>query len=65
MPYPVKCLLKVYEDMVDSANLQVFLAEDPEIEYLFCVRAELFFFKLKYMYLAKKDDRNVVRNGKV
>ena len=31
MPYPVKGLLKVYEDMVE-----ILLAEDPEIEYLFC-----------------------------
>ena len=37
MPYPVKGLLEVYEDMVEILLvLQVFLAEDPEIEYLFC-----------------------------
>ena len=37
MPYPVKCLLEVYEDMVEILlMLQVFLDEDPEIEYLFC-----------------------------
>ena len=37
MPYPVKGLLEVYEDMVEILlMLQVFLAEDPEIEYLFC-----------------------------
>ena len=37
MPYPVKCLLEVYEDMVEILlMLQVFLAEDPEIEHLFC-----------------------------
>ena len=35
MPYPVKGLLEVNEDMVEIL-LQVFLAEDPEIEYLFC-----------------------------
>ena len=35
--YPVKGLLEVYEDMVEGLlMLQVFLAEDPEIEYLFC-----------------------------
>ena len=34
MPYPVKGLLEVYEDMVEILlMLQVFLAEDPEIEY--------------------------------
>ena len=33
MPYPGKGLLEVYEDTVEM--LQVFLAEDPEIEYLF------------------------------
>ena len=32
MPYPVKGLLEVYEDMVEILlMLQVFLAEDPEI----------------------------------
>ena len=37
MPYPVKGLLKVYEDMVEILlTLHVLLAEDPEIEYLFC-----------------------------
>ena len=37
MPYPVKGLLEVYEDMVEILlMLQVFLAEDPETEYLFC-----------------------------
>ena len=37
MPYPVKGLLEVYEDMVEILlMLQVFLAEDSEIEYLFC-----------------------------
>ena len=36
MPYPVKGLLEVYEDMVEILlMLQVFLAEDPEIEYVF------------------------------
>ena len=37
MPYPVKGLLEVYEDMAEILlMLQVFLAEDPEIEYFFC-----------------------------
>ena len=37
MPYPVKGLLEVYKDMVEILlMLQAFLAEDPEIEYLFC-----------------------------
>ena len=37
MPYHVKGLLEVYEDMVEILlMLQVFLAEDPESEYLFC-----------------------------
>ena len=37
MPYPVKGLLEVYEELVEILlMLQVFLAEDPEIEYLFC-----------------------------
>ena len=37
MPYPVKGLLEVHEDMVEILLMQqVFLAEDPEIEYLFC-----------------------------
>ena len=37
MPYPVKGLLEVYEDMIEILlMLQVFLAEDPEIDYLFC-----------------------------
>ena len=37
MPYSVKGLLEVFEDMVEILlMLQVFLAEDPEIEYLFC-----------------------------
>ena len=37
MPYPVKGLLEVYEDMVEILlMLQAFLTEDPEIEYLFC-----------------------------
>ena len=37
MPYPVKGLLEVYEDMVEILlMLQVFLAENPVIEYLFC-----------------------------
>ena len=37
MPYPVKGLLEVYEDMVEILlMLEVFLAEDPETEYLFC-----------------------------
>ena len=37
MPYTVKGLLEVYKDMVEILlMLQVFLAEDPEIEYLFC-----------------------------
>ena len=37
MPYPVKGLLEVYEDKVEILlMLQVFLAENPEIEYLFC-----------------------------
>ena len=35
MPFHVKCLLEVYEDMVEIL-LQVFLAEDLEIKYLFC-----------------------------
>ena len=34
---PFKGLLEVYEDMVEILlMLQVFLAEDPEVEYLFC-----------------------------
>ena len=34
VPYPVKGLFEVYEDMVEILlMLQVFLAEDPEIEY--------------------------------
>ena len=34
MPYPVKGLFEVYEDMVEILlMLQVFFAEDPEIEY--------------------------------
>ena len=37
VPYPDKGLLEVYEDMVEILlKLQVFLAEDPETEYLFC-----------------------------
>ena len=37
MPYPVKSLLEVYEDKLEILlMLQVFLAEDPEIEFLFC-----------------------------
>ena len=37
MPYPVKGLLEVYEDMVEILLMpQVFLAANPEIEYLFC-----------------------------
>ena len=37
VPYSVKGLLEVYEDMVEILLiLQVFLTEDPEIEYLFC-----------------------------
>ena len=35
--YPIKGLLEVYKDMVEILlMLQVFLTEDPEIEYLFC-----------------------------
>ena len=38
MSYPVKGSLEVYEDMVEILlMLQVFLTEDPEIEYLFCI----------------------------
>ena len=37
MQYPVKGLSEVYEDMVEILlMLQVILAENPEIEYLFC-----------------------------
>ena len=37
MPYPVKGILEVYEDMEEILlMLQGFLAEDSEIEYLFC-----------------------------
>ena len=37
MPYPIKGLLEVYEDMIENLlMLQVFLAENPETEYLFC-----------------------------
>ena len=37
MPHPAKGLLEDYEDIVEILlMLQVFLAEDPEIEYLFC-----------------------------
>ena len=36
MPYPVKNLLEIYEDIVEILlMLKVFLAEDPETEYLF------------------------------
>ena len=36
MSYPVRGLLEVYEDIVEIVlMLQVFLAEDPEIDYLF------------------------------
>ena len=35
MPYPVKGLLEVYENMV-LLMLQVLLAEHPENKYLFC-----------------------------
>ena len=35
--YPVKGLLEVYKEMVEILlMLQVFLAQNPEIEYLFC-----------------------------
>ena len=35
MPFPVKGLLKIYENMPDILLiLKVFLAVDPEIEYL-------------------------------
>ena len=35
--YPAKGLLEVFDDMIEILlMLQVFLAEDPEIEYLFC-----------------------------
>ena len=37
MPYPVKGLLEVYEDIIEFLLvLLVFLAEDPETECLFC-----------------------------
>ena len=37
VPYPVKWLLEVYDDMVEILlMLQVFLAEDLEIVCLFC-----------------------------
>ena len=37
MLYPVKGLLEVYEEMVEILlMMQVFFAEDPESEYLFC-----------------------------
>ena len=37
MPYPDQGLQEVYEDMVEILLLlRVFLAEDPDIEYLFC-----------------------------
>ena len=33
MPYPVKGLLEVYEDIIENLlMLQVFLTEDPEID---------------------------------
>ena len=35
--FPEKILFEVYEDKVEILlMLQVFLAEDPEIKYLFC-----------------------------
>ena len=38
MPYPVKGILEGCEDMVAILlMLQVFLGEDPVIEYLFCL----------------------------
>ena len=37
MSYLVKGLLEVYEDMVEILlMMQLFLAEDHEVEYLFC-----------------------------
>ena len=37
MLYPVKGPLQVYEDKVEILlTLQVFLAEDPQIEHVFC-----------------------------
>ena len=37
MPCPVKDLHEIYEDMEEILlMLQVFLAEDPEVEYLLC-----------------------------
>ena len=37
VPYPVKGLVEVCEDMVEILlMIQIFLKEDPEIEYLFC-----------------------------
>ena len=37
MQWPAKGLLEIYEDIVEILlMLQVFLAEDPDIEYLFC-----------------------------
>ena len=39
VPCPVKDWLEVYGDMVEILLLlQVFLAEDPEIEYVFCLK---------------------------
>ena len=41
MPYPVKGLLEVYEDMVEILlMLQVFLAQDPEFADLLTIKQE-------------------------
>ena len=41
MPYPVKGLLEVYEDMVEILlMLQVFLTEDPEFADLLTIKQE-------------------------
>ena len=49
MPYPVKCLLEVNEDMVEIfLVLQVLFSEDSKVENFFCstvscLKAGLFF----------------------
>ena len=37
MPYPVRCIFEIYEDMVQTLlMLKVFFTQDSEVEYLFC-----------------------------
>ena len=63
MPYPVWGHFEVYEDMVEILlMLQVFLAEDPEAEYLFCGAPSgsetglLFSNDLFYLWLESVED---------